>query len=81
MLLQAAKPTIKVPACKVSCESTLFWLATFWLCPHTMEGGEHMCTQSCPTLCNPVDCSFSVQVIFQARVLEVVAISSYRGSS
>ena len=41
-------------------------------------------TQSCPTLCNPMDCSlpgFSVHGIFQARVLERVAISFSRGSS
>ena len=34
--------------------------------------------QSCPTLCNPVDCSlpgFSIHEIFQARVPEWVAIS------
>ena len=34
--------------------------------------------QSCPTLCDPMDCSlpgFSVHGIFQARVLEWVAIS------
>ena len=34
--------------------------------------------QSCPTLCNPMDCSlpgFSVHGIFQARVLEWVAIT------
>ena len=40
--------------------------------------------QSCPALCNPVDCSlfrFSVRGIFQARVLEWVAISFSRGSS
>ena len=36
------------------------------------------------TLCNPMDCSlpgFSVYAIFQARVLEWVAISFSRGSS
>ena len=41
-------------------------------------------TQSCPTLCNPVDCSLpgsSDHGIFQARVLEWVAISFSRGSS
>ena len=41
-------------------------------------------TQSCPTLCDPMDCSLpgsSVHGIFQARVLEWVAISSSRGSS
>ena len=41
-------------------------------------------TQSCPTLCDPMDCSLpgsSVHGIFQARVLEWVAISFSRGSS
>ena len=40
--------------------------------------------QSCPTLCNRKDCSLwgsSVHGIFQARVLEWVAISFSRGSS
>ena len=40
--------------------------------------------QSCPTLCDPMDCSlpgFSVNGIFQAGVLEWVAISFSRGSS
>ena len=39
--------------------------------------------QSCPTLCDPMDCSppdYSVHGIFQARILEWVAISSSRGS-
>ena len=45
-----------------------------------------MCSfaQSCPTLCSPVDCSppgSSVHGIFQARILEWVAISFSRGSS
>jgi len=34
--------------------------------------------QSCPTLCNPMDCSlpgFSIHGILQARTLEWVAIS------
>ena len=41
-------------------------------------------TQSCPTLCNPMDCSppgSSVHGISQGRVLEWVAISFSRGSS
>ena len=41
-------------------------------------------TQSCPTLCDPMDCSlpgFSVHGILQARVVEWVAISFSRGSS
>ena len=36
--------------------------------------------QSCPTLCDPMDCSppgFSVHGILQARILEWVAISFY----
>ena len=40
--------------------------------------------QSCPTLCDPVDCSppgFSVHGILQARTLQWVAISFSRGSS
>ena len=40
--------------------------------------------QSCPTLCNPMDCSppgSSVHGIFQARILEWVAISYSRGFS
>ena len=42
----------------------------------------YVCAQSCPTLCNPMDCSpsdFSVLGIFQARILEWVAISFSRG--
>ena len=41
-------------------------------------------TQLCPTLCNPMDCSppgSSVHGIFQARILEWVAIFFSRGSS
>ena len=40
--------------------------------------------QSCLTLCDPIDCSppgSSVYEIFQARILEWVAISSPWGSS
>ena len=38
-------------------------------------------TQSCPTLCDPMDCSppgFSLYRIFQARILEWLAISFSR---
>ena len=41
------------------------------------------CTQSCPTLCNPVDCSppgSSVHGILQVRILEWIGISYPRGS-
>ena len=40
--------------------------------------------QSCPTLCNPMDCSLpgsSVHGVFQAMVLEWIAISFSSGSS
>ena len=43
-----------------------------------------MCIQSCPTLCDPIDYSppgFSVHGIFQASILEWVAISYSRESS
>ena len=45
---------------------------------------ESLVAQLWPTLCDPIDCSlrgFSVHGIFQARVLEWVAISFSRGSS
>ena len=45
---------------------------------------ESEVTPSCPTLCDPVDCSLpssSVHGILQARILEWVAISFSRGSS
>ena len=40
--------------------------------------------QSCPSLCNPMDCSLpgsSVHEILQARILERVVMPSSRGSS
>ena len=45
---------------------------------------ESEVAQSCPTLCDPMDYSlpaFSVHGIFQAIVLEWIAISFSRGSS
>ena len=45
---------------------------------------ESEVTQLCPTLCNPTDCSLpcsSIHGIFQARVLQWVAISFSRGYS
>ena len=44
------------------------------------SASESEVAQSCPTLCNPMDCSLpgsSIHGIFQARVLEWVAISEY----
>ena len=46
--------------------------------------GESDVAQSCPSLCDPMDSSLSgssIHEIFQARVLEWIAISFSRGSS
>ena len=46
--------------------------------------GEGEVTQSCLTLCDPVDCNllgFSIHGILQTRILEWIAISFFRGSS
>ena len=53
---------------------------------HRLDGheSESEVAQSCLTLCDPMDCTlpgFSIHGIFQARVLEWVAISFSRGSS
>ena len=50
----------------------------------SMKESESEVTQSCPTLCDPLDSKLpgsSVHGIFQARVLEWVAIFFSRGSS
>ena len=60
--------------------------ATLWA---TLKKGpwkksESLVAQSCPTVCDPIDCSLpgsSVHGIFQAIVLEWTAISFSRGSS
>ena len=71
----------KVKAPKVSTFSTNFVERSKLL----MEKGEKKeVAQSCPTLCDPVDCSppgSSIHGILQARILEWVAISFSRGSS
>ena len=50
----------------------------------SMKESENEVAQSCPTLCNPRGCSLpgsSVHGIFQAWILEWVAIAFSRGSS
>ena len=67
------------PSYSVSCD--LESLITFYLHMHMCMLN---CFQSCPTLCNPMDCSppgSSVHGILQARILEWVAMPSSRGSS
>ena len=58
------------------------------LSPHRVEGARHwsvcVCAQSRPTLCKPMDCSPpgpSVHGIFQAKIREWLAISSFMRSS
>ena len=51
---------------------------------HFWSESESEVTQSCPTLCNPMDCSLpgsSVHGIFQTKILEWVAIAFTRRSS
>ena len=52
--------------------------------PASLNESESEVAQSCPTLCDPVDCSppgSYIHGILQARILEWVAISFSRGSS
>ena len=52
--------------------------------PSKVKESESEVAQSCPTLCDPVDCSppgSFVHGILQARILEWVAIPFSRGSS
>ena len=60
-------------------------LRIYWMCELTKHTeSESLVTQSCPTLCDAVDCRLpdsSVHGILKARVLEWVAISFSRGSS
>ena len=53
-------------------------------CVYKDEKVEVLVTQSCPTLCHPVDCSSpgsSVHGILQAGILEWVAMPFSRGTS
>ena len=58
-----------------------YWIVFLYVCVHA-----HGCSvaHTCPTLCDLMDCTppgSSVHGIFQARILEWVAISYSRGSS
>ena len=62
------------------CKSTILQLKTV----QSTTWVKVLITQSCPTLCNPMDCSLpgsSVHGILQARILVWVAIPFSRGSS
>ena len=58
--------------------------STIETCTFSRGESESLAAQLCPTLCDPMDCRLpgsSIHGIFQARVLEWVAISFSRGSS
>ena len=67
-----------------SCIASRFFTAETSGKPLHKYESESEVAQSCPTLCDPVDCSlpgFSVHGILQARILEWFTISFSRGSS
>ena len=77
----------------ISCEFTYKSYSCFDLLPISDRGHLGLMliiylqyfvhAQSCPTLCNPMDCippGSAVPVIFQTRTLEWVVVSSSRGS-
>ena len=60
------------------------WKCSCYRLARAPERKESEIAQSCPTLCDPMDCSLlgsSIHRIFQTRVLEWIAISFSRGSS
>ena len=63
------------------------WIQCFIPTPHYMQHKTGLCANLlhlCLTLCKPVDCSppgSSVHGVFQARILECVAMACSRGSS
>ena len=70
--------SLALPFCGIGMKTDLFQS-----CGHCCES-ESAVAQSCPTLCDPMDCSLpgsSFHGILQARVLEWVVISFSRGSS
>ena len=68
--MQVAKPQVVCCLCENTATHTVYFV--------------QVCTQLCLTLCNPMDCSLpasSAHEILQARILEQVALSFFRGSS
>ena len=64
--------------------SIRLWVHWVWQSSWLVFNSESEVAQSGPTLCNPMDCSLpgsTVHAIFQARILEWVAISFSRRSS
>ena len=72
------------PSCTIYYRKTPFWVPSQEGSSPCESESESLVAQSCPTLCYPMDCSLpgsSVHGIFQATVLERVAISFSRGAS
>ena len=68
----------------IKAKSQHLFYSSFFFLPRAYRVQFSSVAQSCPTLCDPVDCSppgFSVYGIIHARILEWVAISFSRGSS
>ena len=64
----------------------LIWPLRFWIRTFTHEKGKVkvLVAQLCVTVCDPMDYSIagcSIRGILQARILELVAISFFRGPS
>ena len=75
---------------QVPCANTLNSIDFIWtgflstVTRYTVLIMHVLVAQSCPTLCEPMDCSkpgSSVEGISQARIFEWIAISFFRGSS
>ena len=69
---------------RVNTVSSCLILLTHKLVNYYLAGSVSSVAQSCPTLCDPIDCSplgFYVHGIVQARILDWVAISFSRESS
>ena len=64
-LLVCPPTKLKVPGASEDVSDGCYW--------YLVDRGQRVCAQSCPTLCNPMDCSrpgSSVHGILQARILE-----------
>ena len=74
-------PGMQCP-CHLLCDISVGYIAK--TCSYKAGSEVNEVAQSCPTLYDPMNYSLpgsSVHGIFQARVLELVAISSSKGSS
>ena len=76
--------TVTITGHTVFSNLRVLWLKFLCVCVSSMYISNAKSVQSCPALCNPMDCSLPVSFvhgIFLARILEWVAISSSLGSS